>query len=108
MLKFTHSLEYLLENNVRVLIYNGQNDFAYTTAGMVAYLQNLQWKNADEWRDSKKEIWKEAGKVAGWVKKYKNLVMAIVKGAGHFLFEDDAKAAKSVYQMVNNFLSKSW
>ena len=54
MFKYTHSLEYLLENDVRTLIYNGQNDVKTSAAGMVAFMQNLEWKNADEWRETKK------------------------------------------------------
>ena len=48
--KYTHSLEYLLENDVRVLIYNGQNDFKVTAAGMASFMQSIEWKNSKEWR----------------------------------------------------------
>lgn len=58
MVKYTHGLEYLLSNKVRVLIYNGQNDFKVTTAGVVSYLQSLEWDGADEWRKTPKEIWR--------------------------------------------------
>ena len=46
--------------------------------------------------------------MSGWVKKYKNLAMAIVKGAGHFVYEDEYGAAKSVFLMMSNFLTKKW
>ena len=54
LFKYTHSLEYLLDTGMRVLIYNGQNDFKVTAAGMYSYLQSIEWKHAKEWRQTPK------------------------------------------------------
>jgi carboxypeptidase C (cathepsin A) len=44
----------MLSSGKRILIFNGQNDFSVNTAGVLSYLQNVEWPGAKEWRESKK------------------------------------------------------
>ncbi len=43
---YKRQLERLLDLGVKTLIYNGQNDFVINTAGVLTYMNTLQWKNA--------------------------------------------------------------
>lgn len=47
---YLSGLEKIVESGKRVLIYNGQNDFVVNTAGVVTYLQDLEWSGAQSWR----------------------------------------------------------
>ena len=47
---YVKGIEEALKGDLRVLIYNGQNDFSTNTAGVVTYLQNLQWPYSRDWR----------------------------------------------------------
>lgn len=41
----------------RVLIYNGQDDFVVNTAGVLGYLNGLNWDGLPAWKRSAKQIW---------------------------------------------------
>ena len=43
--------------NIRVLIYNGQDDFVVNTAGVLQYLNSLRWENIANWTRARKEVW---------------------------------------------------
>lgn len=49
-MSFKMNLQRLLNYDVKTLIYNGQNDFIVNTAGVLTYMNTLQWKYAKEWR----------------------------------------------------------
>lgn len=40
---FKPQLQRVLNRGIRTLIYNGQNDFIVNTAGVLNYLNTLQW-----------------------------------------------------------------
>lgn len=44
----------MLSSGKRILLFNGQNDLSVNPAGVLSYLQNLEWPGAREWRESKK------------------------------------------------------
>ena len=77
-----------LLRNVKVLIYNGQNDFVVNTAGVLQYINSLNWEGINQWKRSKKHIWTMAGAVKGWAKVSGNLWFALVNGAGHMVPSD--------------------
>jgi len=78
----------LLRRRIRVLIYNGQNDFVVNTAGVLNYLNSLNWESINYWKRARKEIWTIHGAVSGWAKIYNNLWFALVNGAGHMVPTD--------------------
>ena len=76
----------ILSSGKRVLVYTGQNDFIANSASVLTFLQDAEWKGARDWKQSKKFIWKEGGKIAGWVKKSNNFIYVVIKGAGHYIY----------------------
>lgn len=77
------------------MIYNGQNDFIVNTAGVLNYLNTLEWNYAKEWRQTTKTIWRDFGNEnLGWTKNYRNLMFTLVKNAGHLLPSDQPRVAR--------------
>ena len=97
----------LLKRNVRVLIYNGQDDFVVNTPGVLNYLNDLNWENTRYWKRAKKEIWTIHGENAGWAKIYNNLWFVLVNHAGHMVPSDQPERA---FNMLGHFLNnhKQW
>jgi carboxypeptidase C (cathepsin A) len=56
MKSYTRDLISVL-GNVRVLIYNGQNDYIVNTAGVQNYLNALNWPRINSWKGTKKKVW---------------------------------------------------
>jgi biopolymer transport protein ExbD len=42
------------------------------------------------------------------VKKSNNFIYVVIKGAGHYIYEDEPVSDKSMYLMLNNFFNKKW
>ena len=70
---------------VKVLIYNGQNDVVVNSAGVLQYLNSLNWEGIRQWKRTPKEIWTRYGEVTGWAKVSGNLWFVMVNGAGHMV-----------------------
>jgi carboxypeptidase C (cathepsin A) len=58
---YTGEVVNLLNKNIRVLIYNGQDDFVVNTAGVLAYLNGLNWSGIPQWKRTSKKIWRLYG-----------------------------------------------
>lgn len=43
--------------NIKVLIYNGQDDVVVNTPGVMQYLNSLNWDGIAAWKRTKKTIW---------------------------------------------------
>ena len=50
MMQYVHLVENLLEWNVPVLIYNGQNDLIVETPGTFKWVEQLHFKEAEHFR----------------------------------------------------------
>lgn len=87
--------------NVKVLIYNGQNDFVVNTPGVLQYLNSLNWEGISQWKRTPKEIWTINGEVRGWAKISGNLWFVLVNGAGHMVPTDQPNSA---FNMIGHFL----
>ena len=87
--------------NVKVMIYNGQNDFVVNTAGVLQYLNSLNWEGINQWKRAEKEIWTINGEVRGWAKCAGNLWFVLINGAGHMVPTDQPDAA---FSMLGHFL----
>ena len=90
---------------MRVLLYNGQNDIIVNTAGVLNYLNNLDWHGLRQWSKTPKQQWIVNTKNVGWYKASANLVFVLVKNAGHLLPADQPSVAVA---MLNRFLSGVW
>ena len=86
---------------IKVLIYNGQNDVIVNTAGVLNYLNSMNWEGISSWKKTSKEIWTRFGEVAGWNKIHGNLWFVLVNGAGHMVPTNQPEAA---FNMIDNFL----
>ena len=95
------SMVNILKKNVRVLIYNGQDDFVVNTPGVLNYLNNLNWDNMIYWKRARKQIWTTYGAVKGWAKVYNNLWFVLVNHAGHMVPTDQPEAA---FRMIGQFI----
>lgn len=97
------NVNFLLENNIRVLIYNGQWDIVcnpYNTEKMLFY---LEWKASKEFQSSEKYTWiiKDQKEPAGYVQQGGNLTYLVVPGAGHLVTYDVPEVALN---MVDRFI----
>ena len=78
----------ILLRHIRVLLYNGQDDYVVNTAGVLQYLNSLGWENIASWKRAKKERWTIGGETRGWAKTSGNLWFVLVNGAGHLVPAD--------------------
>jgi carboxypeptidase C (cathepsin A) len=90
---------------MRVLIYNGQNDIIVNTAGVLNYLNTLDWHGLRAWSRTEKQQWILNGKNVGWYKNYDNLAFVLLKNAGHLVPADQPGPA---INMINRFISGLW
>lgn len=91
-----------LLRKIKVLIYNGQNDVVVNTAGVLQYLNSLNWEGISQWKRTEKQIWTMYGEVKGWAKVSGNLWFALVNGAGHMVPSDQPEAA---FSLLGHFLN---
>ena len=93
--------------NVRVLFYNGQEDYVVNTAGVLNYLNSLTWEGVPNWKRAKKEVWTLGGDIKGWAKVSGNMWFVLVNRAGHMVPTDNPDAA---YSMMLHFVrnDRNW
>ncbi|KAG7154151.1 probable serine carboxypeptidase CPVL [Homarus americanus] len=94
-------IEELLDN-YSVLIYNGQLDVIIAYTLTENFLNSLQWKNAAEFKQSSRLIWRVDGKVAGYVREVPGLIQVMVRNAGHMVPYDQPLWA---FDMISRFTS---
>lgn len=87
-------------DNYKVMIYNGQLDVIIAYTLTENFLNSLEWKNAKEYKESPRYIWKVDGQVAGYVREVPNFVQVLVRNAGHMVPYDQPKWA---YDMITRF-----
>ena len=80
-----------------MLIYNGQNDVVVNTAGVMQYLNSMNWEGTNRWKWTRKEIWTRYGEVKGWAKVAGNLWFVFANNAGHLVPIDQPEAAFSMF-----------
>ena len=103
---YKRELQVLLNLDIQVLLYNGQNDFIVNTAGVLSYINTLQWQHIKEWKAKPKKMWKENNsKNLGWYKNYRNLIFLQMKDAGHLLPSDQPRAA---WMMLGKYFLNTW
>lgn len=73
---------------IKVLIYNGQNDVVVNTPGVLQYLNSLQWSEIWRWKRAPKTVWTVGKEVVGWSKVGGNLWFVLVNNAGHMVPTD--------------------
>lgn len=97
----------IMLRNVKVLIYNGQEDYVVNTAGVLNYLNSLRWDYIANWKRARKEVWRINNAIRGWAKTYGNLWFVLVNRAGHLVPTDQPDAA---FNMLGHFIreDRNW
>lgn len=81
-------VEALLRAQVPVLLYQGQWDIQDGVASNVAWMHTIVWEKLDGFWASERKLWKEEGKLAGYIRTHENLGHVVVAGAGHLVPAD--------------------
>jgi len=68
----------LLTGGIRILIYSGDVDMCVPNTGSETWTRELKLPIVNDWRP-----WKVNYQVAGYVREYKGLTYATIKGSGH-------------------------
>ncbi|XP_069946695.1 lysosomal protective protein isoform X2 [Cherax quadricarinatus] len=87
-----------LTPQVRGLIYNGDIDMACNFLGDEWFVESLGLKVLEG-----RKMWHQGGQVGGFVKRFQNLDLLTVRGAGHMVPEDKPAPA---LKMITSFIFK--
>ncbi|KAF4973870.1 hypothetical protein FZEAL_9170 [Fusarium zealandicum] len=92
---------YLLDNEVDVLLYQGNLDLACNTAGNLRWTSNMAWKGQPAYVAQPQKPWSVDGETIGWYKEVKikmgntdkktTFSFATVDGAGHMVPQSKPK-----------------
>lgn len=83
-MKAAHSsVEYLLDHDLQVFIYNGQLDWLVTTMSTSSWVDKLNWHGSSKWPTSKRTAFYVDGIHEGHEKHCDNLEFYWIKRAGH-------------------------
>ncbi|XP_077978166.1 putative serine carboxypeptidase CPVL [Glandiceps talaboti] len=101
----------ILNNDYKVMFYNGQLDAVIASPLVERFLWNLQWKGMDEYRKAQRQIWKvnqNDTDVAGYVRAVGpglgNIFQVLIRGAGHVAPYDQPERTLN---MISNFVDGS-
>lgn len=75
----------LLDDDIPVIVYNGDRDMTTNMVGTEICLNGMEWKGSDEWMDAPRGLWKVNDYPAGWAKEYKSLQYVVVYNSGHMV-----------------------
>ena len=107
---FTSNLTYILNNgDIKVLIWEGQDDWIINTPGVMNYLRSLtDWQGYQEFRSAKKATWTAIGakdKVYGAFKRSGNFTFANLNKAGHLV---PSSQPESAFDLISRYLENNW
>lgn len=97
----TKNLINTINSGLRVLIYNGQNDYIVNTAGVLNYLNSINSPWLSGWKSSKKNVWRVHSEIKGWAKVYRDLWFVVVNNAGHKISSDQPE---SCFNLLGRFI----
>mgnify|MGYP002715439822 FL=1 len=95
----------VLMNNYKVLVYSGQLDIIVAAPLTESFVNTMNWKYANEYKNADRLIWKvspEDTEVAGYVRQVHDFYQIIVRNAGHILPYDQPRVA---YDMIRRFIN---
>jgi len=78
-------IETLLNNDYKVMIYNGQVDVIIAYPQTEEFISKLKWKGSEAYRQAKRVIWRYDNDVAGYAREVDNLRQVMVRNSGHIL-----------------------
>lgn len=91
-------------NEIRVLLYNGQDDLIVATPTAENWIKNLVWNGQANYLDAEKSVWSVNGQVAGYARGYGNLTQLTMLKAGHMAPKDQPEAS---LDMITRFVENS-
>lgn len=81
-----YKLSQLLDNDIPVLIYNGDKDYICNWIGGLAWTEALEWKNKAEYENASIRHWEtQSGAIGGQSKSAGSLTFLRVFDAGHMV-----------------------
>ena len=93
-------------NNIKVLIFSGQDDCVINIEGVEDLLRNIQWSSMERFLRSRKFVWKVEDKISGYAMSYGNLNFVFVLKSGHIVLEyQPAPALDMLIRFIEN---KGW
>lgn len=102
-------IESLLDNNYRVMLYNGQLDLIIPYVFTITMIDTFQWTHAADYQATERIIWKVAPtdlEVAGYAKPSFNFVEVLIRDAGHIVPYDQPRVA---FDLITRFVeNQSW
>ncbi|KAK3821588.1 MAG: Alpha/Beta hydrolase protein [Benniella sp.] len=92
----------LLQQGIKVLIYQGMFDFRDGPAGSHHWVDQLEWPGQAEFLKTERELWKnDMGRLAGYVTQVPGLSRVTILGAGHLAMMDQSKNSLT---MISSFI----
>jgi carboxypeptidase C (cathepsin A) len=92
----------LLQQGIKVLIYQGMFDFRDGPAGSHRWVDQLEWPGQAEFLKTERELWKnDMGRLAGYVTQVPGLSRVTILGAGHLAMMDQSKNSLT---MISSFI----
>ncbi|XP_063881656.1 probable serine carboxypeptidase CPVL [Scylla paramamosain] len=76
-------LEEMLNNSIKVMLFNGQLDLAVPYASSEMLARSLHWNHAQEYLEAPRRAWWVEGQLAGNVQEARGLVRLLVRCSGH-------------------------
>ncbi|UTH73069.1 S10 family peptidase [Chromobacterium sp. IIBBL 290-4] len=93
-----------LLNELKILLYQGEYSLEGNYLGIDAWLNTLQWRQAEAFRNQKREAWRPYGLSAGLIREYQSLTHVIIQNAGQRVARDQPAVAQA---MLKAFLGRN-
>ena len=98
-------LAVIANSDYKILIYNGLLDVIVASSRTMNWIDELQWKYADELRTAPRKIWKvkdDDKEIAGYIKQARSFFVATVRNAGHMVPFNQPRAT---FDLIDRFIS---
>lgn len=98
-------VEYVLSQNVSVLVYQGQYDLIIPAPGTENMVYSLNWAGTQGFSDAPQNVWTVNGNIAGYVQNYDLLTYVLVMKSGHL---SDHDQPINIKDMLLRFVDGNW
>ena len=93
-------IEYLVDNNVDVMLYFGDKDYMCNWRGGEALVNSLNWHGTAEFLKTQMKEW-----IGGKYRKFDNFIFMVIYDAGHMVPMDQGKVS---LDMIKTFIDRSF
>ena len=95
-------VEKLLNANLPVLVFQGQDDLIVSTSGTMKWVENLKYPQSKDFKNKSFSPFKVNGEMAGSTKSAGKLTLTVLNNAGHFASKGSPRAA---FEMMKQFIT---